>query len=122
MKPPYRRYTVWYDIDLRNVAFTGTPGGIHRGSLEFEILLYNSNGHLMNAIKEIAKAKLPAAEYESRAWSGLKFHQNIDVPSKGEYFLRIGVHDVSSDRAARACPLVKLAPGRSFANVGDVAQ
>jgi VWFA-related protein len=111
MKPPYRRYTVWYDIDLRNVAFTGTPGGIHRGSLEFEILLYNSNGHLMNAIKEIAKAKLPAAGYESRAWSGLKFHQNIDAPAKGEYFLRIGVHDVASDRVgAVEVPLAAIQP------------
>jgi VWFA-related protein len=98
MKPPYRHYTVWYDTDLKNVAFTATPDGIHHGFLEFEILLYNPDGELMNGVKEKVKAKLLAGKFESRGWSGLKFHQNIDAPAKSEYFLRIGVHDVSSDR------------------------
>jgi hypothetical protein len=98
MKPPYRRYTVWYDTDLTNVAFTATPDGVHRGSLEFEILLYNPDGELMNAVKEKVRARLLAGEFESRGWSGLKFHQNIDAPAKSEYFLRIGVRDISSDR------------------------
>jgi VWFA-related protein len=98
MKPPYRHYTVWYDIDVRNLAFTATPDGVHHGSLEFEILLYNPNGELMNATRETAKVKLPAAGYESRLQSGWKFHQSIDAPAKNEYFLRIGIHDVSSDR------------------------
>jgi VWFA-related protein len=111
MKPPYRHYNVWYDTDLRNVALTATPDGIHHGSIEFEILLYNSNGELMNAIREIGKAKLPAARYESLLQSGLKFHQNIDAPAKGEYFLRIGVRDVGSDRVgAVEVPLAAIQP------------
>jgi VWFA-related protein len=111
MKPPYRRYTVWYDVDLTNVAFTATPGGIHRGLLEFEILLYNSNGELMNAINEMVRAKVPAAEYESRQQLGWKFHQNIDAPAKSEYFLRIGVRDVGSDRVgAVEVPLAAIQP------------
>jgi len=111
MKPPYRRYTVWYDTDLKNVAFTATPDGIHRGSLEFEILLYNPDGELMNGVKEKVRAKLLAGEFESRGWSGLKFHQNIDAPAKSEYFLRIGVHDLSSDRVGSVeVPLAAIPP------------
>ena len=111
MKPPYRRYTVWYDTDLKDVAFTATPDGIHRGSLEFEILLYNSDGELMNAVKEKVRARLLAGEFESRGWSGLKFHQNIDAPAKSEYFLRIGVRDVSSDRVGSVeVPLAAVPP------------
>jgi VWFA-related protein len=111
MKPPYRHYTVWYDTDLKNVAFTATPDGIHHGSLEFEILLYNPDGELMNGVKEKVKAKLQAGQFESRGWSGLKFHQNIDAPAKSEYFLRIGVHDVSSDRVGVVeVPLAAIPP------------
>ena len=65
----------------------------------------------MNAIREIGKAKLPAARYESLLQSGLKFHQNIDAPAKGEYFLRIGVRDVGSDRVgAVEVPLAAIQP------------
>jgi VWFA-related protein len=111
MKPPYRHYTVWYDIDLTKVAFTATPGGIHQGFLEFEILLYSPNGELMNAIKEMVRVKVPAVEYESRQQSGWKFHQNIDAPAKSEYFLRIGVRDVGSDRVgAVEVPLAAILP------------
>jgi hypothetical protein len=111
MRPPYRRYTVWYNTDLKNVAFTATPDGIHRGSLEFEILLYNPDGELMNGVKEKVRAKLLAGEFESRGWSGLKFHQNIDAPAKSEYFLRIGVHDLSSDRVGSVeVPLAAIPP------------
>lgn len=98
MRPPYRRYTVWYGTDLKNVAFTTTHDGVHHGSLEFEILLYNPDGEVMNAVRETVKVKLPAAVYESKLQSGLEFHQKIDTPAKGEYFLRIGVRDLSSDR------------------------
>ena len=115
MKPPYRRYTVWYDTDLRSVAFTAAPDGIHRGSLEFEILLYNPDGELMNGVKEKVRAKLLAGEFESRGWSGSKFHQNIDAPAKSEYFLRIGVRDVSSDRVgAVEVPLAAVPPAAAL--------
>ena len=111
MRPPYRRYTVWYNTDLKNVVFTATPDGIHRGSLEFQILLYNPDGELMNGVKEKVRAKLLAGEFESRGWSGLKFHQNIDAPAKSEYFLRIGVHDLSSDRVGSVeVPLAAIPP------------
>jgi VWFA-related protein len=98
MKPPYRRYTVFYDVNLRTVAFKTLQGGIHQGSLEFEVSLYSPDGELMNAIGELVRVKVPAATYESRQQSGWKFQQAIDAPAKSECFLRIGVHDVSNDR------------------------
>jgi VWFA-related protein len=98
MKPPYRRYAVTYDVNLRTVAFRTIQDGIHQGYLEFEVSLYSPNGELMNAIGELVRVKVPAATYESRQQSGWKFKQNIDAPAKSECFLRIGVHDVSNDR------------------------
>ena len=111
MKPPYRRYTVSYDVNLRTVTFKTIQDGIHQGYLEFEISLYSSDGELMNAIGEMVRVKVPAATYESRQQSGWKFQQNIDAPAKGECFLRIAVHDVSNDRVgAVEVPLAAIQP------------
>jgi VWFA-related protein len=109
MKPPYRRYTVSYDVNLRTVAFKTIQDGIHQGYLEFEVSLYNPDGELMNAIGELVRVKVPPATYESRQQSGWKFQQNIDAPVKSECFLRIGVHDVSNDRVgALEVPLAAI--------------
>jgi VWFA-related protein len=111
LKPPYRHYTVWYGADLRNVAFTATTDAIRHESLEFEIHLYSPDGELINAIREMVKLKLPAVRDRSRGWSGLEFHQSIDAPAKGAFFLRIGVHDLSSDRVgAVEVPLAAIPP------------
>jgi VWFA-related protein len=111
MKPPYRRYTVSYDVNLRTVAFKTIQDGIHQGYLEFEISLFSPDGELMNAIGELVKVKVPAATYESRQQSGWKFQQNIDAPAKSECFLRVGVHDVSNDRVgAVEVPLAAIQP------------
>ncbi|MFZ0960792.1 MAG: hypothetical protein WAO35_07780 [Terriglobia bacterium] len=38
-------------------------------------------------------------------------HQDIDAPDKGEYFLRMGMHDKSSDRVgAVEVPLTAIQP------------
>jgi VWFA-related protein len=111
MKPPYRRYTVSYDVNLRTVAFKTIQEGIRQGYLEFEVSLYSPDGELMNAIGELVRVKVPAATYESRQQSGWKFQQNIDAPAKSECFLRIGVHDVSTDRVgAVEVPLAAIQP------------
>jgi VWFA-related protein len=111
MKPPYRRYSVSYDVNLRTVAFKTIQDGIRQGYLEFEVSLYNPDGELMNAIGELVRVKVPAASYESRQQSGWKFQQNIDAPAKSECFLRIGVHDVSNDRVgAVEVPLAAIHP------------
>jgi VWFA-related protein len=111
MRPPYRRYTVSYDVDLRTVAFKTVQDGTHQGNLEFEVSLYSPDGELMNAIGEMVRVKVPAATYESRQQSGWKFQQNIAAPAKSECFLRIGVRDVSNDRVgAVEVPLSAIQP------------
>jgi len=109
MKPPYRRYAVFYDVNLRTVAFKTLQEGIHQGYLEFEVSLYSPDGELMNAIGELVRVKVPAATYETRQQSGWKFQQNIDAPVNSKCFLRIGVHDVSNDRVgALEVPLAAI--------------
>jgi hypothetical protein len=43
--------------------------------------------------------------------TGANASQQIDVPATGDYFLRIGVHDLASDRVgAIEVPTVSIAP------------
>jgi hypothetical protein len=98
MKPPYRRYSVWVGTNIKDFSLTTATDTVHHGSLEFEILLYNATGELLNAVRETARIDLSVEKYESLLQSGLEFRQDIDAPAKGQYFLRIGVRDVDSDR------------------------
>jgi VWFA-related protein len=98
MKPPYRRYSVWVGTNIKDFSLTTATDAVHHGSLEFEILLYNATGELLNAVRETARIDLSVEKYESLLQSGLEFRQDIDAPAKGQYFLRIGVRDVDSDR------------------------
>jgi hypothetical protein len=113
MKPPYRHYTILYVADFRHVAFTTTPDGNYHGSVEFTTLVYSPEGEAMNVTSNKVNVNLPAAKYDSVMRSGVTLHQQIGAPAKGEYFLRIGLHDMNSDRVgALEVPLtaIQLAP------------
>jgi hypothetical protein len=43
-----------------------------------------------------ARPGLPPAVYQSILSSGAKLRQTIDVPARGRYVLRIGVHDMTT--------------------------
>jgi hypothetical protein len=66
--------------------------------MEAVIFVYDGDGTL--EIMQFAglKADLPADKYTALLQAGFRFHQEISVPAKGEYFLRIGVHDETSNK------------------------
>jgi VWFA-related protein len=98
MKPPYRHYTVYYGPNLHDIAFEAAPDGTYHASFEFVTMLYSPEGDLMNTSSNELNASLPAAKYKELMENGLRLSQEIDAPEKGEYFLRMGVHDIKTDR------------------------
>jgi len=65
----------------------------------------------MNSASKEVSPILPPAVYQSMLKGGANAHQEIDVPATGEYFLRIGVHDLTSDRVgAIEVPVSSIAP------------
>ena len=97
MKPPYRHYTVWYAADMRSVEFTETPDGIYHGEVQFEAKLCDANGEVIDRVADAAHANLPTDKYLALLKRGLYVKQEIDAPAKGLYYLRIGMHDPTSD-------------------------
>jgi VWFA-related protein len=97
-KGPYRRYTVLFGISAHDAACEATADGIHHCDVESMIFVYDADGNLRNTQTTGMKADLPADRYATLLQSGIRLRQEISVPVKGDFFLRIGVHDQATDR------------------------
>lgn len=94
---PYRRYDVTIAADPSAIIFTPAADGNHHASLLFRTYVYSPDGQLVNTSSRVDDADLTPAFYNLALHTGLFFHQEISVPLKGEFYLRIGVHDVTAD-------------------------
>jgi hypothetical protein len=97
LKGPYRRYSLNIAADLRTITFTTTPDGMHHGAMEFVTFVYDAEGKLINALGNPIRADFNHTLYLNALQHGIPFHQEVSVPAKGEYFLRIVVHDLQGD-------------------------
>jgi VWFA-related protein len=98
LKGPYRRYSVRFMANPDHVDCPVTPDGVHHCSLEFMTFVYDADGVMLNTELNGVKADIPEERYAIVRRVGLQFQQEISVPVKGESFLRIGLHDLTSDR------------------------
>jgi VWFA-related protein len=95
---PFRTDTLLFQADMRHVRVTQTPDGIRHGKLEFAAIVYDQQGAPVNSLLSTAELDLTDATYQRLLRDGFSIRQQIAVPVKGNYFLRVGVHDVSGDR------------------------
>ena len=121
MKPPYRHYTISYSIDVHGIDFATSPDGNYRGSFEYGVRVYNADGdEIVNSVSTTVSPILPPAVYRSMLRTGANAIQQIDVPATGDYFLRIAVHDLASDRVgAIEVPTASIAPKSTSAVAGQ---
>jgi VWFA-related protein len=112
MKPPYRHLSLVYSIDLKGIQFDQGADGNYHGQFEFAVFVYDPHdGRLLNSSTIAARPGLPLAAYQSMLSTGAKARQEIDLPATGDYILRVGVHDMSSDRVgAIEFPVSAIAP------------
>jgi VWFA-related protein len=98
MKPPYRHYSIAYAIDVHGIDLAPGPDGNYRGGFEYGVRVYNADGdEIVNSVSKTVNPVLPPAVYKSMLTGGANAHQEIDLPATGEYFLRIAVHDLTTD-------------------------
>jgi hypothetical protein len=96
-KGPYLRYSVLFAINPYDLSCPATPDGVHHCQIESMIFVYDADGVLLNSQSNGLKADIPAAKVATLKQGGFRFHEEISVPVKGESFLRIGVHDKTTD-------------------------
>ena len=95
---PYRRYDIVIAADPSALEFTPTANGGRHVNLQFRTYVYTSDGKLINTSSRVREEDFTSALYNLALHKGLFFHQQISVPLKGEFYLRIGVHDVTADQ------------------------
>jgi VWFA-related protein len=112
MKPPYRHYSITYTIDIGSIQFTRTPDGNYRSAFEYGIRVYNADDdEIVNSISTTVRPIVPPAVYQSMLKTGAIANNEIDVPATGNYFLRIAVHDLTTDRVgAVEIPTASIQP------------
>jgi VWFA-related protein len=109
---PFRTFVVQINADAHALRLTRTADGVHHGSVEFVTLVYSPTGTRVNSLNSTAVLNLSDAHYRQMLVTGLPVRQEIAVPVKGNYFLRVGVHDVASDHiGALEIPVDEVRPG-----------
>jgi hypothetical protein len=116
---PFRTYTVKIKADARAFRLTRGANGMRQGRVEFVTLVYDQIGTRVNSLLTTAVLNVNEERYRKLLASGLSAQQEIAVPVKGNYFLRVGVHDVASDHiGALELPVDVIragVPGQSLA-------
>jgi VWFA-related protein len=98
IKGPFHLYNVHYALNRDSIQFEDGPNGAHSGSFTFDAFLYNQAGDLVNAATSTINADLTADAFNKLKTVGVQFALPISVPVKGDYYLRIGIHDLRSNR------------------------
>jgi len=95
---PYRRYVVHFVADPKAVTAAETPTGQHHIDMQFLSFVYNSEGALTTSVGKRIVADLSPEQYKGMLQGGVRYRQEISVPAKGEYFLRVGLQDIATQR------------------------
>ena len=93
---PYRRYVVYFVADPKAIAAAETADGKHRIDLQFLSFVYSGEGSLMTSVGKRIVAELTTEQYNEVRRTGVRYKQEVSVPAKGEYFLRVGLEDVAT--------------------------
>jgi hypothetical protein len=121
LNKPYREYHVLYLADAHKLKLTRTPEGIHHGEVEFVAVVYSAQGEVVNSLKSSVELNLSQENYQKMLQYGFGMKQVVAIPVKGEYFLRLGVHDVAGDElGAMEIPVDQVKPG--VAGAGQTVQ
>ena len=96
-KGPYRRYSVNFAVDPAGLTFMRGPDGIVHADFDLLIFVFSADGALLNTQTAPVRIARPLDEVKKVLAQGLIYHQEVSTPAKGEYFLRIGVHELRRD-------------------------
>jgi hypothetical protein len=96
---PYRRYTVTFVTNPKGLDCAAASDGTHHCILEFLTFVYNVDGTLINTQTNGMNSTFSPERFAALQKSELfTYRQQISVPVKGEYYLRIGLHDSTSGK------------------------
>ncbi|MEO6807431.1 MAG: VWA domain-containing protein [Edaphobacter sp.] len=94
---PFRSYNITYAINPTDITFLRTPDGKIHADFELVIFVYDPDGVLVNHLVTELHIASSLEEIRKNVAHGIQYSQQISAPAKGQYFLRIAVHDLNRD-------------------------
>jgi hypothetical protein len=94
---PYRRLEVDFALNARDFSFEH-EGDLYRDDISFLTFVYDQAGTLVDTVGNTLHAKFDAKVYANVIRAPFSYNEDVSVPATGEYFLRIAVQDLNSDR------------------------
>jgi VWFA-related protein len=111
---PYRRYAVTFFVNPKELSWTVNSDGAHRCMLEFMTFVYDGDGARIDVQVNGVGAAIPDARFASLQNGNINYVQQISVPAKGDYYLRLGMRDVGTDHVGavelQVAAVAKLPP------------
>jgi VWFA-related protein len=93
---PFRNFEMAIHTDPRSLNLPLSADGRRHGKLQFTTVLYTPDGEMINSINTEIDFDLANDGYRKLLATGLPVKQQIAVPMKGNYFLRVGINDQAS--------------------------
>lgn len=97
-KGPWIRYVVQFAAAPRSFTFTSSANGNRQGKIDFITLVYDAEGNRINSVMNNVSTTLTQAQFAGLQKQGILFQQQISVPVKGDYRVRILIDDVNTNR------------------------
>ena len=95
---PLTRIAVDFVIPVDAFDFEITPDGVSHGSLELGLAVYDHAGNALNWAFRSFGTLLRPDVYPSVQKTGVQFHEELDVPTMDDLYLRTGVYDLRSNK------------------------
>jgi VWFA-related protein len=94
---PFHRYTSTFVVNPKDLSCDALPDGQHHCEAEFLTFVYDSDGKLVNMQMNDINASFSSEKYAAFLKKPLAYRQQVSVPVKGEYYLRLGLYDEMAD-------------------------
>lgn len=94
---PQRRYRIDYAISPDDLAWVMEKNG-RNGNIECMVIGYDNTGNIVNKSDRIVPLHLTSQNYSSATHGGIRLSQEIAMPSKGEYYLRVAILDKATNQ------------------------
>jgi VWFA-related protein len=94
---PFQRYVVSFVANPKQVACTQGTDGVYHCVMEFLTFVYDADGTLVNSQINGISANIPPERFADAMTHNFGYRQQISVPVKGEYYLRLGMVDRTRD-------------------------
>jgi hypothetical protein len=94
---PLVRYGFQYSLPARQITFKDGPKGVHHGSVDYDIAVYDADSKLITGLSQTVDMPISADVYPKFMTGPMRFFEQIDLPA-GALFVRVGVLDRTSQK------------------------